>query len=143
MDKITKALQIRRLLEINAQAQAETLSASELMEIATIFPSWKAGKAYAKGDVFVWGVDPLGDPQLWKVTKAGTSQAQYTPDADQTMYTKVGIAKTGYPIWTQPSGAHDAYTRGDIVSYNDQLYICVVDLTAYAPGVYGWEAYTP
>lgn len=48
-----------------------------------------------------------------------------------------------YPEFVQPTGAHDSYHIGDIVSYNGKLYICTSDNNAYAPDVFGWKEYTP
>ena len=47
-----------------------------------------------------------------------------------------------FPEWVQPTGAHDAYALGAIVSYNSQLWISIVDSNVWEPGVYGWEVYT-
>ena len=44
-----------------------------------------------------------------------------------------------YPEWVQPTGAHDAYNKGDKVSYNDKHYICTMDANIYAPDVCRWE----
>lgn len=40
------------------------------------------------------------------------------------------------------TGAHDAYNRGDKVSYNGKHYISTIDNNVWEPGVYGWEAVT-
>lgn len=47
-----------------------------------------------------------------------------------------------YPEWVQPTGAHDAYNIGDIVSHNGQLWISTVASNVWEPGVYGWNTYT-
>jgi hypothetical protein len=47
-----------------------------------------------------------------------------------------------YPEWVQPTGAHDAYNIGDIVSHNGQLWISTVASNVWEPGVYGWEIYS-
>lgn len=46
-----------------------------------------------------------------------------------------------YPEWVQPTGAHDAYNIGDIVSHNGQLWISTVASNVWEPGAYGWELY--
>lgn len=52
-----------------------------------------------------------------------------------------GGADTTYPEWAQPTGAHDAYGVGDIVSYKGQLYRSLIAGNVYAPDAYpaGWE----
>lgn len=46
-----------------------------------------------------------------------------------------------YPAFVQPTGAHDAYKKGDKVSYNGKNYESLIDGNAYAPDVYpaGWK----
>ena len=51
----------------------------------------------------------------------------------------MNITLTGNKI-VQPTGAHDAYNKGDKVSYNGKHYVCTADANIYAPDVYGWEA---
>lgn len=47
-----------------------------------------------------------------------------------------------YPEWVQPTGAHDAYSLGAIVSHNGQLWISTVNSNVWEPSVYGWEIYS-
>lgn len=46
-----------------------------------------------------------------------------------------------YPIFKQPTGAHDVYNTGDKVTFNDKKYICIMDNCAWSPDTYpaGWE----
>lgn len=46
-----------------------------------------------------------------------------------------------YPAWVQPTGAHDAYAIGAIVSRNGKLWISIVASNVWEPGSYGWELY--
>ena len=48
------------------------------------------------------------------------------------------------PVWSQPSGAHDAYNTGDIVNYNGTLYQSLIDGNTWSPEAYpqGWEVYS-
>jgi hypothetical protein len=66
--------------------------------------------------------------------KAGT-------DATPSLYEAIGLDDSGYPIWSQPTGAHDAYNKGDIVDYNGILYESVIDGNTYSPETYptGWK----
>jgi len=40
--------------------------------------------------------------------------------------------------WVQPTGAHDAYNIGAIVTYNGQTWRSTVNANVWAPGVFGW-----
>lgn len=44
------------------------------------------------------------------------------------------------PAWVQPTGAHDAYAKGDSVQHNDRVWTSDVDGNVWEPGVYGWTA---
>ena len=48
---------------------------------------------------------------------------------------------------SKETARNDAYNVGDIVWYQDQLWICTKGdasgKNSWAPGVFGWEAYTP
>ena len=140
MDKIQIAEQMRRALQLFAAS----LTDDKAIEVAAVFDPWKAGKAYAVGDYLTYGVNTVGDVQLYKVIQAHTSQADWTPDATPALYTAIGLDDEGYPVWSQPTGAHDAYNIGDIVNYNGTLYKSLIDGNVYSPDDYpaGWEMYT-
>ena len=120
---------------------AATLTDKQALEIASVYPRWEVGKAYSVGDIISYGENSLGDPQLYKVVQAHTSQADWTPDATASLYDAFGLDEGGYPVWSQPTGAHDAYNTGDIVNYNGTLYKSTMDGNVWAPDAYpqGWE----
>ena len=138
MNRLQAAEQLRRAL----QMFTATLTEEQALEIAAVYPVWEANHAYQVGDIISYGVNSVGDPQLYKVVQAHTSQADWTPDATPALYDAFGLDESGYPLWTQPSGAHDAYNRGDIVNYNGNLYESLMDGNVWSPDVYpaGWQA---
>lgn len=140
MNKLQRAEQLRKAL----QKFAVSLSEEDAMEVATVYDQWAVPKTYAQGDYLLYGENSVGDPQLYKVNQAHTSQADWTPDATPALYTAIGLDPQGYPIWSRPTGAHDAYNTGDIVDYNGTLYRSVIDGNVYSPEEYpaGWELYT-
>jgi len=136
MNKLQLAEQFRRALQLFAQS----LDNETAMEVATVFPAWEVGKAYKINEYLTYGVNSVGDPQLYQVLMGHTSQADWTPDITPSLYKAIGISG-GYPVWSQPVGAEDAYRIGDIVSFENELYICTSDYNVYPPNVYGWEIY--
>lgn len=48
------------------------------------------------------------------------------------------------PEWVQPTGAHDAYKKGDLVTYKGKVYRSLIDANVWAPDAYpqGWELVT-
>ena len=140
MNKLQIAEQFRKAL----QMFAASLDDEKAMEVATIYDAWAAGKSYAVGEFITYGTNGVGDVQLYKVVQAHTSQAGWTPDVAASLYSAIGLDDSGYPVWSQPTGAHDAYNTGDIVNYNGTLYESLIDGNVYAPDAYpaGWELYT-
>lgn len=137
MTRLQAAEQLRKALQI----LAATFTDEQAMAVATVYPAWTVNTAYAVGDIINYGTNGVGDPQLYKVVQAHTSQAQWTPDAVPSLYDAFGLDESGYPLWAQPSGAHDAYNAGDIVNYNGTLYKSTINGNVWAPDVYpaGWE----
>ena len=139
MNKLQMAEQFRKAV----QMFAASLSEDKAMEISTIYDPWMAGKAYSAGEYVTYGANTVGDPQLYKVVQAHTSQADWTPDAVASLFSPIGLDDSGYPVWSAPTGAHDAYNTGDIVNYNGTLYESLMDGNIYAPDAYpaGWREY--
>lgn len=137
MNRLQAAEQLRKAL----QMFAATLTDEKAMEVVAVFDPWVIGKTYEVGDFFTYGVNGVGDPQLYKVNQKHTSQADWLPDVNPALYTAVGLDDSGYPVWSQPTGAHDAYSTGDIVNYNGTLYQSLIDGNVYSPDAYpaGWE----
>ena len=126
------------------QMFAGSLDEDSAMVVATIYDPYQVDHAYAVGDYFTYGVNNVDDPQLYKVVQAHTSQEDWKPDLLPALYTPIGLTPAGYPVWTQPTGVHDAYSKGDIVSYNEKLYRSLIDENTWSPDAYpaGWEEYT-
>ena len=139
MNRLQAAEQLRRAL----QMFTNTLSDEQALEIATVYPAWEVNRSYAVGDIVSYGANSVGDPQLYKVVQAHVSQEDWKPDTVPALYDAFGLDESGYPLWAQPSGAHDAYNIGDIVNYNGVLYQSVIDGNVWSPDVYpaGWTVY--
>lgn len=139
MNRLQMAEQFRKAL----QMFAVSLPDEKAMEVATIYDPWVAGKAYTVGDFLTYGENGVGDPQLYKVVQAHTSQEDWTPDAASSLFVAIGLDEAGYPVWSQPTGVHDAYNTGDVVDYNGTLYQSLIDGNVYSPEAYptGWIEY--
>ena len=130
MNRMQMAEQFRKALQMFAAA----LDDERAMEVATIYDPWNAGKTYTVGEFVTYGENGVGDPQLYKVVQAHTSQADWTPDKTASLYKAIGLDDEGYPVWSQPTGAHDAYNTGDIVDYNGTLYKSLINGNTTVPG---------
>ena len=123
-----------KLRELLHKASA-SLTDEDALDGIELFPLWAADTAYALDVRVRYG------EKLYKCVQAHTSQAAWTPDATPALW--VEVAKPGtIPVWRQPTGAHDAYMKDDLVHYpeeDDPVYISLIDNNVYAPDQYGWE----
>lgn len=49
-----------------------------------------------------------------------------------------------WPEFVQPTGAHDAYTVGNKITFNGKHYVCKMDVCVWSPAVYpdAWKEQT-
>ena len=100
------------------------------MEVSTVYPSWQTNTAYKVNEMVTFGENEVGDPQLYRCIQAHTSQADWTPDIAVSLWSAIGLAPDMIPVWSQPTGSHDAYNIGDRVHYptkDDPVYESTVD----------------
>ena len=140
MNKLQFAEQFRKALQIFA----ESLSDEQAMEIATVYPAWADNTAYAVNTIVTYGTNEVGDPQLYRCVQAHTSQSDWKPDIAKSLWSAIGVAGDGVPVWSQPTGAHDAYNVGDRVHYpgeSDPIYESLIDGNIWSPEAYpaGWR----
>ena len=140
MNRLQAAEQLRKALQMYAQ----TLTDEEAMEIAAVYPAWVSGTTYKTGTMVTYGANSVGDPQLYRCLQTHTAQADWTPDASAALWTAVGLAPDDIPVWSRPTGAHDAYNRGDRVHYptaDAPVYTSAVDGNTWSPDEYpaGWD----
>lgn len=124
-----KARQLRRLIE---QTSA-TLTDMEALEGVELFPAWKTAHAYAVGDRVQY------EGKLYKCLQGHTSQDDWTPDVSVSLWVEVSDPSIEWPDWKQPTGAQDAYMKGDKVSHNGKHWVSDVDYNTWEPSVYGWS----
>lgn len=126
-----KARALRPMIE----KAAISLSDEDAIGCVELFPAWAADVAYTADTRIRYG------GKLYRCVQAHTSQADWTPPSTPALWTEV--AKPGeIPVWNQPTGAQDAYMRGDKVHYPDaagDIYVSTIDGNVWEPGVYGWE----
>lgn len=112
------------VLDILTDEQAETMT--------DVFPSWLAGVAYIVGDRRKY------DGRLYKCIQAHNSQEGWEPPNAPSLWVRTVEDPDEIPEWVQPTGAHDAYMKGDKVRHNGMNWICDADNNVYEPGVWGW-----
>lgn len=84
-------------------------------------------------------------PQGWQVTYGGQVWRSMIPgNAHRPGTSGWRIVPTDGEVapYVQPTGAHDAYHKGDMVTHEGKTWTCGDDVCAHAPGVAGWEEVT-
>lgn len=80
----------------------------------------------------------------YEVVQAHQTQDDYAPPVTLNVLWKIYVDSTVIPVWVQPTGAHDAYKKGDRVHYpliGDPVYETLIDANVWSPVVYpaGWK----
>lgn len=123
-----------RALRPMIEKASASLPDEDALDAVELFPAWAAETAYALG------VRVRYSDKLYKCVQAHTSQVGWEPPEVPALWTEV--AKPGeIPVWRQPTGAQDAYMKGDRVHYPDKdgpVYESTMDYNTYAPDAYGW-----
>lgn len=105
------------------------------------YPEWKEGKAVKKGERYRY------DGELFEVIQAHTTQATWAPDTAPSLF-KLAVGgledEEGEIIldFVQPTGAHDAYQKGDKIKWTDgKIYESTIANNVYSPTAYpqGWK----
>lgn len=128
-----RAYQLRALIE---QAAA-SLDDSDALDGIELFPTWMSETSYTAG------IRVRYAGKLYRCEQAHTSQTGWEPPNVPALWTEV--ANPGeIPVWKQPTGAQDAYSKGDKVRYPDEqgdVYESTIDGNIWSPEAYpaGWR----
>lgn len=113
-----------------------SLTDEDALQAVELFPQWVTGHAYVVDERLQYnGV-------LYRVVQSHTSQADWTPDITPALFVVVSLDE--WPEFVQPTGAHDAYNKGDKVTFEGKHYISLIDGNVYSPAAYpaGWQEQT-
>ena len=131
--------QVAIFARMQLPAMAATMTDEQVISVSTLWPDWSADSISYKVDDVVQHAD-----HLWRCEQAHTSQESWTPDAAPSLWSQIDIAGDGVDVWTQPTGAHNAYNVGDRVHYptaSDPIYVSTIDGNVWSPDAYpqGWQ----
>ena len=139
MNRIEKAREFRNRIDANLQAtrkliRVDELSEEELLDMIGLYESYQVNKSYKVDDIFKY------EEKLYKVIQEHTSQSDWIPSELPALYLSM-MPENVIPEWVQPTGAHDAYSVGDKVIYEEKVYESVIDGNTWSPKDYpqGWE----
>lgn len=104
-----------------------TLTESQYTELRTMLAEQNPVKTYdVEGELDrVW-------VELRRIASIVDSMPEPTPEPEPS---------EDVPDWVQPTGAHDAYQKGDKVRYNGNVYESLIDGNVWSPDAYpaGWQ----
>ncbi|EEI83484.1 carbohydrate-binding protein [Anaerococcus tetradius] len=123
---------------------AKDLSKDQKEEILSRYDEYKVGKEYKEKDKFIF------DGKIYEVIQEHRSQTTWIPSSTPSLYTEflnvtikdeAGNTSEVVAEFRQPTGAHDAYNKGDKVSFEGGIYESTVDSNTFSPSQYpeGWK----
>jgi hypothetical protein len=107
------------------------------LQTMEMFPYWRTGITITQDDITNGKHRYQYNGKLYKCVQAHSTQADWTPDKTPALWVEVSLDE--FPEWKQPTGAHDAYKKGDKVTHNGKKWSSDVDANVWEPGVYGWS----
>ena len=117
-----EAKEIRKAIDTFAKKQTD----ETLLDNKAAFEWWRPGIAAEKDKIYRFGDD------LYRCIQPHTTQDDWTPDITPALFVKISLDE--YPQWRQPTGAHDAYNKGDKVSDEGKHWISEIDGNVWKPG---------
>ena len=124
---------LRALIGSNSEKIVSTFTDENAVKVIDLYPVWTVGIAVAKDSRYQF------NGKLYKCGQAHTTQADWMPDKTPALWVKVSLDE--WPKWVQPTGSHDAYSKGAKVTHNSKKWTSDVDANTWEPGVYGWTEY--
>ena len=130
-----KAEQDRRRVKATAQKQAAELN-RQYLDAAGIQPGQEWVQPTGAHDAY---------PEGWEVVHDGKTWASTTPanvwEPGVSGWREVVEEGTAPAEWVQPTGAHDAYQTGDLVTFEGAIYESTIDGNTWSPTEYpqGWK----
>lgn len=125
MDKRNLAKQFYNATHMTVQAA--DLPDDKATLVPDMYEPWAEGKDYTAQEIVSYGKAPDGSTQLYRVITDHKSQADWTPDATESLYTRIdkahaGTAEDPIPWRTNMVAEKDKYyVEGDL------LCVCIED----------------
>lgn len=126
---------------------SKDLSKEQQENILNQYKPYQIGKTYEENEKFTY------KDKIYEVIQEHTSQTTWLPDSTPALYKEYlnvkiqnqdGSTTEVVKEFKQPTGAHDAYKKGDKVLFNGKIYQSKIDSNTFSPDQYadGWEEVT-
>ncbi len=134
LSRLERAREFRNRIDANLQAirkliRVDELSEEELLDMIDLYDNYQVGKSYKVDDIFKY------EGKLYKVIQAHTSQENWLPSELPALYLNL-MPENVIPEWVRPTGAHDAYNKGDKVIFEGEVYESTIDNNTWSPTDY-------
>lgn len=126
-EELDRQLAAEKLQELVTMKTLQGATDAEALEMRPLYPEWQTGIEYTKGTFLQY------DSILYRVLQDHTSQADWTPDKAVSLYVNVADPQDPYPPFKKPTGAHDAYSKGDGITFEEKHYRSKIDGNVYSP----------
>ena|GEM_PF-2697960 len=107
----------------------------QIAELTSLIDEWQANMDYRANQLVLHG------GIVYRVQQDHRSQADWMPGNTPALFRALGTEEettSAAPLWIQPTGGHDAYSTGDLVTYHGIVWKSVINGNVWAPSVWGW-----
>lgn len=125
---MNKYMQEAKAIRASIDGLAANQTDEILIDNMAAFPHWNGD-----GVQYLTGMLVQYDGKLYRVVQPHTSQSDWSPDRTPALFVEISVEE--FPQWEQPTGAHDAYNKGDKVSDEGKHWISNKDGNVYKPGL--------
>lgn len=133
-EQIVKGEQLKQ--ELQERSILDYASDEDAYTMRYLYPEWLGnGLTYKTNDRLMY------NDKFYKVLQDHTSQSDWTPDTASSLYVEIADPSNEYPEFKQPTGAHDAYAKGEKVTFEGKKYVSLIDANTWSPSAYsqGWQ----
>ena len=132
--QIAKGEQLKQ--ELTEKTILNNASDEDAYVVRYLYGEWSGdGITYKTNDRLMY------NDKFYKVLQDHTSQADWLPTTATSLYVEIADPSIEYPEFKQPTGAHDAYAKGDKVTFEGKKYVSLIDANTWSPSAYsqGWQ----
>lgn len=144
LDNIVKELEKEIKTAFETLVLSKDLSKEQKENILNQYKPYQIGKTYKENEKFTY------KNKVYEVIQEHTSQTTWLPDSTPALYKEYldvkiqnqdGSTTEVVAEFKQPTGAHDAYNKGDKVLFNGKIYKSKIDANTFSPDQFadGWE----
>lgn len=133
-ESVMKGKQLKQ--ELTEKTVLNNASDEDAYVMRYLYPEWSGdGITYKANDRLMY------NDKFYKVLQDHTSQADWLPTTATSLYVEIADPSVEYPEFVQPTGAHDAYAKGDKVTFEGKKYVSLIDNNTWSPSAYsaGWS----